>query len=453
MKTVEALRIKKLTEREEKRYFVEHPKSRALFERSKRSLISGTPSTWQATINSLPFPPFIEEAKGCYLTDVDGHRYLDVQLCDHCAGFGHSPEVWADAVAYQAHRGATYMLPNEDSIWVGEDLSRRFGLPYWNVFLSASDANRAAIKIARVVTERNLVLMHNGEYHGTIDETMVHLKNGKLYPNSFGNFFPALGPLPNPELRTRVIEFNDIDALEKALSHQDIACDIGEPAVAEFALEHPIPGWHDALREMTRRFGTLEIIDETHTIVAGPGGLTRILNLKPDILVIGKGIGGGEAVGVLGISQEVNDKLAPMLKKFILGIGTTCSGNALGIAALKATLQHLMTEEAYEHKIALAEQLEKKLQTIIKSAGLSWCTERLGCRVDYHWMGRHTRGWAEKEEEVLKGADFYYLMVLYLINRGILQFLQQIMLANDVTTEDIDFYAKVFGEFVNELVG
>ncbi len=263
MKKLDHSKLKIILARERERYIAERPKSRALFERAKASLIGGVAvqrHLWYVG----DFPLFVDEGKGAYFADVDGHRYLDLWLGDYGDLFGHSPKPVADAVAYQAPRGMHFALPTEDSVWVGEELKRRYGLPYWQVYMSATDANAAAIKICRHITKRNMILMFNGGYHGTIDETMVSLdENAKMIPVPFGGSTKSIGGLPNPELRTRIIDFDDPDALEKALSPNDIACVISEPALTNFAASQPHLGYHKILCEMTHRFGTLQIIDET----------------------------------------------------------------------------------------------------------------------------------------------------------------------------------------------
>ena len=331
MKTIDRSRLKMMIDRENERYVAEHPKSRALFERAKDSLIGGVVVQRHLWF-PWDFPIFVKEGKGAYFTDVDDHRYLDLWLGDHCELFGHSPTAVADAITYQVQRGICFSLPSEDSVWVGEELKRRYGLPYWQVYMSATDVNAAAIKMARHITKRDMILMFSGGYHGTIDATMVNLnEDGTMIPIPFGGSTEIIGPLPNPESRTRMISFDDPDALEKALSPQDIACVITEPMLTNFAASTPHSNYHKILREMTRRFGTLLIIDETQTICADPGGFTRAWNLEPDILTIGKSIAGGYPAAVMGVSKEIADGLPLMTKPgvFLLGIATTATGHGL----------------------------------------------------------------------------------------------------------------------------
>lgn len=452
---IDRSRLKMLTEREEQRHLAEHPKSAALFERAKGSLFTGAPYTWQS-FWMFGLPLFIEEGRGAYLTDVDGHRYLDLFLVDHGALYGHSPKAFADAIAEQVYRGTTFGFPTEDSIWVGEELTRRFGLPSWQIFMTATDANRAAMKIAREVTQRELVLCFNGSYHGALDETLVSVVDGKLIPHPYGGATYNIGPLPNPESRTRVVESEDLDALEKVLSSRDIACVITEPTPPQtIACGYiPDPGYHEALREITRRYGTLLIYDETHSIVAGPGGCTRLWNLEPDFFVLGKGISGGFPAAVMGLTQEVAEKALPLFQeRFVQGIGTTTSGSALAVVALRATLEHVMTESAYDRMISGAERMADGMDKVIKAADLPWCVDRVGCRVRLNHSLTIPKSVTERGPEQLGiEAELGRFHHTFYRNRGILILGAFGMISPEVTDEDIDFHTKVFGEYVNELV-
>ena len=260
-------RLAALLAREQDRFSAAHPRSRELFERAQRSLLGGVPMNWMVRWAGS-FPIFVREASGAHFTDVDGHRYLDLCLGDTGAMTGHAPKAVVEAVAAQARRGITFMLPTEDAVWVGEELSRRFGLPFWQTTLTATDANRFAIRLARHITGRPRILVFNWCYHGTVDETFITLKDGAAGPRS-GN----LGPPVDPATTTRVVEFNDVPALEAALAEGDVACVLAEPVMTNIGIVHPQPGFHEALREITRRTGTLLILDETHTISAGTGRL------------------------------------------------------------------------------------------------------------------------------------------------------------------------------------
>jgi len=442
--TVDRSRIKMLIEREEERYIAERPKSRALFERARASLLGGVPMSWMVEWPGS-FPVFVKEAKGARLTDVDGHTYVDLCLGDSGSLTGHSPTATAEAIAKQVYKGMTLMLPTEDHIWVGEELARRFGLPFWQIYTTATDANRFAIRMARRITKRNLVLVFDGCYHGSVDEALVSVKDGEKMVLRHA----IVGPLPNPA--SRVIQFNDLDALEKALSPRDIACVLCEPAMTNAGIIFPEPGYHEALREMTRRFGTLLIIDETHTISSGPGGLTRIWNLEPDFFTIGKPIAGGLPAAALGLSQEVAEELlaGPPLG---LGVGGTLSGNALQAVAIRATLENVLTQSAYERMIPITERLANGIDKIIKDADLPWHVNRLGCRAEYRFCRIPPRNGAESE--AVFDGDLDRLVHVFCANRGVLitPFHSMVLVSPATTVEDVDLHNKVFGEFVNELV-
>src|SRR2546429_2834147 len=301
--------LQSLMQSEQKKFIDERPKSKALFERARKSLLGGVPMNWMAKWAGA-FPPFVREAHGAEFFDVDGHRYVDFCLGDTGAMTGHSPPATVSAVQEQVARGITLMLPSEDAVWVGEELRRRFRLPYWQFALSATDANRFSIRLARQITGRPKILVFNWCYHGTVDETFITLNaDGTSGPRP-GN----IGPPVNPAVTTKVVEFNDIDALEAALHSDDVACVLAEPAMTNVGIVHPEPGYHKALRELTREHGTLLIIDETHTICAGPGGFTRAESLDPDFLVMGKPIAGGIPGAAYGFTKEVADRIGARIQ-------------------------------------------------------------------------------------------------------------------------------------------
>src|SRR5438477_5548443 len=280
MKSLNRTRLAALMQREQKKFINERPKSKALFERAGKSLLAGVPMNWMVKWAGA-FPPFVREARGAHFYDVDGHRYVDFCLGDTGAMTGHSPSATVKAAEEQMKRGITLMLPSEDAFFVAEELQQRFRLPHWQFALTATDANRFSIRLARQITGRPKILVFNWCYHGTVDETFITLQpNGTSRARS-GN----VGPPVDPSVTTKVVEFNDIPALEKALAPGDVACVLAEPAMTNVGIVHPQPGFHEALRELASKHNTLLIIDETHTICAGPGGFTREENLNPDILV------------------------------------------------------------------------------------------------------------------------------------------------------------------------
>jgi glutamate-1-semialdehyde 2,1-aminomutase len=465
MATIAQSRIKTLVEREASRYFADRPKSRALFERAKKSLLAGVPmSAMSLWVGS--FPIFVTAGNGAYLTDVDGHRYLDLCLGDTGAMMGHTPKATIEAASKQMQEGMTYWLPTEDSIWVAEELTRRFGLQYWQVLLSASDANQVAISVARDVTQRYPILVFDGCYHGHVPESRLGFMNGEVWPRARSpedtievrggvvwRGKHADGPLPNQATGTRVIQFNDLDALEAALSTREIACVLCEPAMTNVGIILPDPGYHTALRELTRRYGTLLIIDETHTICGGHTGLTRPWHLEPDIFTLGKPIAGGIPAAVMGVSDRVAKELIGTTKGRELKLGgRTLAGSAFQLAAMRATLEHVLTESNYKRMIPLGQRLAEGVDKIIKANDLPWHVIYLGCRAEYRWTRTPPRN--GKEARAAFNAGLHELVHLFFLNRGILLTPphSMVLISPDTTAEDVDFHNRVFGEFVDELL-
>ncbi|MDH4123944.1 MAG: transaminase, partial [Thermoplasmata archaeon] len=316
MRVIDRDRITELMKKENSAFIKEHPKSKALFKRAKRSMLAGVPMNWMVRWAG-EFPIFVKEAHGARITDIDGHEYLDLCLGDTGSMFGHSPKPVADAVVKQVRKGITMMLPTKDSVWVAEELRRRFGLPYWQICMTATDANRFSIRLSREVTGRKKILVIGGCYHGSVDEALIDIRNGKVVPRG-GN----IGPPIDPEITTKAIEFNDPSSLEKALEPEDVACVLAEPAMTNRGIVLPDEGYHDGLRDLTRKYGTVLIIDETHTLCCGIGGYTREHRLKPDIITMGKPIGGGVPVAAYGINQNIADRVLDR----ILSDGTDESG-------------------------------------------------------------------------------------------------------------------------------
>lgn len=450
MVVINRSRLDSLLHDEETLFLRNHPKSYELYQRARKSLHGGVPMLWMIRWAGT-FPVFVEKGHGAHFTDVDGHDYIDFCLGDTGAMTGHGPEKTAQAINAQVKKGITFMLPIEDVIWVGEELQRRFGLPYWQLTLTATDANRFAIRMAREITQRKYILVYNYCYHGTVDETYITINGGQ--PGSRRN---NLGPPVNPIETTRVIEFNDIEALKSALEPRDVACVLAEPVMTNIGIIHPDPGYHDALREITERTGTLLIIDETHTICTGPGGYTQKYNLTPDFLTLGKPIAGGVPAAVYGFSQDVADRFQARLTledADVGGIGGTLAGNALSIAAMRATLEHVLTAESYERSIALANQYASGVETVIQEAHLPWIVKQLGCRVEYWFRETPPRNGGEANAAIDSELDRY--MHLYALNRGILltPFHNMALIAPDTTQADIDYHTKVFHAAVLSLVG
>jgi len=451
MKTIDRSRLQTLMQREQKKFIDERPKSKALFDRSRKSLLAGVPMNWMVKWAGA-FPPFVREAQGAHFFDVDGHRYTDFCLGDTGAMTGHSPFATVKAVEEQSRRGITLMLPSEDAIFVAEELQKRFNLPYWQFALTATDANRFSIRLARQITGRPKILVYNWCYHGTVDETFITLDANSVAGPRPGN----IGPPVNPAVTTKVVEFNDMDALEAALHSDDVACVLAEPAMTNVGIVHPQPGYHKALREITREHGTLLIIDETHTICAGPGGYTRAHDLDPDVIVFGKAIGAGIPGAAYGFSQEVADRIVAKQELEncdVGGIGGTLAGNALSLAAMRATLTKVLTKEAFDRMMPMAERWTSGVQKVITDFGLPWHVTRLGCRAEYLFSRREPRNGTEAHDAM--DFELERFMHLYAMNRGILltPFHNMALMSPATAPDDVDYHSKVFREAVRELAG
>jgi len=448
MTTVDRKKLETLQEREEKRFVAEHPRSAELYARAQRSLLGGVPMNWMKKWAGT-FPVFVKSARGAHFWDVDGHEYVDLCLGDTGAMTGHSPDVVIEAVVKRAQEGITLMLPTEDALFVGEDLKRRFGLPYWQFTLTATDANRFSIRIAREITQRPKILVFHYCYHGTVDESFAALKDGVVGPRR-GN----IGPPVNPAETTRVVEFNDVNALEEALKHHDIACILAEPAMTNVGIILPEKDYWKAARELARRYGAILIADETHTICAGPGGCTAEWKLEPDMVVFGKAIGSGIPGAAYGCTEEVAQRISGRIHLEdcdVGGIGGTLAGNALSLAAMRATLEHVLTAKNFERMIALAVRFNEGVSREIREHGMSWNVQRLGCRAEYMFSTAPPRNGGESA----RAADFELegFLHLYALNRGVLltPFHNMVLMCPETTEADIEVHTGLFHDALDEL--
>lgn len=438
-----------LIEREQDRFAQSRPRSAALNEAGRQYYLYGGPSHWMRRWAG-GFPMYVDKATGTRIVDVDGNDYVDFALGDTGAMCGHADPAITEGVRRQLERGATTMLPGEDSLWVGRELSSRYGLPYWGLTTSATDANRACIRLARIITGRSKVLVFNGCYHGNVEEGHVALRDGKMglrndiHPNGIDHKAIA-----------KVVEFNDIAALEAALADEDVACVMAEPFMTNYGMIPPVPGYHDALREITRRTGTLLLIDETHTVSSGIGGYTRLHNLEPDMFVLGKAIGGGVPVAVYGLSQAVAERIwaqipqvNPIVKQSAhLGFGGTLAGGLLGVAAIRAALEHVLTPAAYDRMIDLAKQLAAGVKAIIDEFDLPWHVTRVGARVEY-MFGRAT---PLNGTEAGRSRDglLETLLHVFFLNRGVIitPFHNMVLMCPASVEADVERHNAVFREF------
>jgi glutamate-1-semialdehyde 2,1-aminomutase len=408
-------RIGELFAAEERRYVDAHPRSQQRTGRGITGFYDGVPMHWMRDW-SMPFPFLVESAQGSTLHDIDGNDYADFCLGDTGAMFGHSPQPVVDAIVRQASKGLTYMLPTADAIAVGHLLAERFGLPHWQVATTATDANRFALRVARAVTARPKILVFNGCYHGAVDETYVRLVAGRAVHR-----IGLLGQTTDLTESARVVEFNDVDGLRDALAHGDVACVITEPVLTNSCMVLPEHGFLEQVRHVTRATGTLLLIDETHTISTGPGGYTRAHALEPDLFVLGKPIAGGVPASVWGFTADVARRLDAVRAQTPpghTGMGTTLSANALALAAMRATLEHVMTADAYRHMERLAGVLANGLQATIEARRLPWHVVRVGARVEFVCAPGPLRNGTQAE--AAHAPSLERTVHLALLNRGCL---------------------------------
>ena len=446
-------RLTALIHRERAAFADANPRSRAAFERAKGSLFGGVPMTWMAKWSG-GFPLYLQGARGNRIEDLDGHTLVDFALGDTGAMAGHSPEPTLRALDERLRDagGITTMLPTEDAEWVGADLARRFGLPLWSFALTATDANRWALRLARLVTGRPKVLAFPYCYHGSVDETLVVIgPEGQTLARP-----GSVAPQVHPSETTRMAEFNDLDSVERALAHGDVAVVITEPALTNIGIVLPEPGFLEGLRELCTRHGALLLIDETHTFSAGPGGMTARDGLSPDILVIGKSIAGGVPIGAYGITAEVAAAASAHEDADLIdvgGVGGTLAGNAMSIAAARATLGEVLTDEAFTRMIELATSFTAGVQATLDRFDVPWSVTQLGARSEYRFARPAPRNGTESAASSDDDLDEY--LHLFLMNRGVLitPFHNMALMCPATTQADVDLHTGVFEQAVGELFG
>jgi len=441
-------RVQALAAAERASYVARNPESARLAEDAARHLLFGVPMHWMNDW-STPFPLTVREASGARFRDADGHEYVDFCLGDTGAMFGHAPQPVARAIARQSARGYTAMLPSEDAGPVAAELSRRFGLPYWQFALSASDANRFVLRWLRAATGRSKVLVFNGCYHGTVDDVFVDLVDG--VPTQRDSLLGQVHKLTD---HTVVVEFNELPALEAALAQGDIACVLAEPVMTNIGMVLPQPDYWEAAQQLIKRHGTLLVIDETHTISSGTGGYARAHNMQPDALVVGKPIGGGVPCAVYGFTEELAHRVEQAKRSAPpghSGVGTTLSANMFAMAAMRANLEEVMTEQAYQHMFALAGQLAEGLRAVIASHQLPWCVTQIGARTEFQFSATAPRNGTEAHAAM--DGELEQVIHLYLLNRGLLitPFHNMLLVCPETTSADITQLLDAFNDCLTAL--
>ncbi len=441
-------RIQSIKDREDAAFVAARPRSAELWANAKRSMPNGVAMSWLRTSYDHP-PLFVAEGKGARLRDVDGHEYSDFNIADLSMFGGYAAEPVVQAVARHAASGTQFMLPNEDAGWVAEELGRRFGLPKWQFTLSATHANIEAIRVARALTGRDKVLFFDGKYHGHFDQALVDLQDGRLVPEE--------GGLPRDVTsQTKIVQFNDPDALRAALDQRDVAIVIAEPAITNnVGLLLPEPGFHEAVRAVTRETGTVLAYDETHTQIVGTGGLTTLWGLEPDVVTTGKSIASGVPLGAYGMTEEVADILERPAGRFdekeAIATGGTLFGNPLSMAAARATLAEVLTDEAYAHTHVLGARLAAGIEKIISDAGLPWTIHRFWPRSGVTFAPAMPRN--ALDAYAAKDILLTLTSRVYLANRGVWDAIVGAGPTCGVpaTEDDVDRYLLAYGSLIQEL--
>ncbi len=454
MDRVDRARLARLLDEERRLHRRRNPGSWQQFTHADH-LFTGVPMTWMANWAG-GFPLALDRARGAQVIDVDGHSYVDFALGDTGAMAGHSPRPVTEAVQRRIETlgGITAMLPDEDAEWVAAELSRRFGMAKWSFALSATDANRWALRLARLATGRPLVLVFSYCYHGSVDEAFVVTGPGGTTVSRPGNVAPAIDPAET----TVAVEFNDLETLAQVLRTGHVAAVLTEPALTNIGIVLPEEGFHAGLRALCDETGTLLMVDETHTFSAGPGGATGAWGLRPDILTIGKAIAGGIPIGAFGLSEQLASSLLDLVGDTadivdVGGVGGTLAGNALSMAAARATLERVLTDEAFAGMCDLAQRLADRVERAIADHGRNWTVSRLGARTEYRFCApAPANGTESARAEDIQLNEY---MHLYMSNRGVLitPFHNMILTCPDTTSPDVDRHGDLFESALDELKG
>ena len=427
-------------------------KSKEAFDKAHENLLNGVPMPWMGDWGT-EHPIFLEKAQGNKCIDIDGNEYADFCLGDTGAMFGHSPKATAKKVAEQVEKGITTMMPTLDALEIGKELEKRFGLPTWQVAMTATEANRYTIRNARALTGRPKIMVILECYHGSLDESLPHInEEGKLALRTDYDSNPGL---PKDQL-TRVVEFNDLKAAERELAHMDVAAVLLEPVMTNCGMVLPEEGYLEGLRELCDKYGTYMIIDETHTLSNGYGGYTKAHGLKPDFVTLGKSIAGGIPVAVYGFTKEITDKINETYGHAgvsdPMGIGGTLAANQFAIAAMRETLSKVATEDAFEKMFRGQERLSDGLEAVLRKYDIPWSLTRSGARCELQFMPTLPKNGTEAKNNF--DWQLMYYTHIYLSNRGILITpFHNMMLISPVTSdEDIDKLIQGWDDCLKELV-
>lgn len=448
--TIDRGRLADLLARERETYARQNPISASHYAAATH-LFGRVPMTWMNK-NAAGFPLYVDRARGNRVWDVDGHEYLDFALGDTGAMAGHSPQATLDAVAHRMTDlgGLTTMLPTADAEWVGAELTRRFGLARWSFSLTATDANRWAIRLVRALTGRPKILVNAYCYHGSVDESLIVVGpdgDGMMRPGNVG------APVDVTET-SRVAEFNDLPGLERQLAHGDVAAVLMEPALTNIGIVLPEDGYLAGVRELCTRFGTVLIIDETHTFSAGPGGATALWGLEPDVLVIGKAIGGGVPCGAYGLSEELAAQAEGRTDLDLVdmgGVGGTLAGNPVSVAAMRATLENVLTDEAFAHMVSTCTAFADGVEAAIDRHDLPWSVSQLGARAEYRFARPAPRNGSSSAAAADEELEDY--LHIFLANRGILltPFHNMALMSPVTTLADVERHHEVFEQALSDL--
>ena len=436
---------------EDQRFLETHKKSGELFAKAKDSMPNGVPMSWMSKWPGA-YPVFVEEAKGASFVDVDGNTYIDFCLGDTGSMTGHSPEATVAAIREQAGRGLSAMLPTKDAAAVSTELAKRFGVPLWQFTVSATDANRHVIRYSRLITKKSKIIVIDRCYHGSVDETFATLDTSGKTVSREGN----IGAPIDLDKTTRVVPFNDLDAMKNALQQNDVAAILMEPAMTNVGIVLPADGYLKAVEKLAKEFGAKLIIDETHTISVGPGGMTAQLGLKPDFLTIGKAIGGGFPTGAFGMSSEIAQAIKSQVELEVIdtgGVGGTLAANALSLAAMRATLTKVLTEENFEKMIKLGTRWADGVEKVIEKYKLPWSVNRLGARAEYMFSANSPKNGRQADD----AGDFELEQYIHLrmLNDGFLitPFHNMALISPDTSAADVDAHTQAFDKMCGELIG